>query len=92
MKQAILFDGLLTIAAVCGILANPLAHACTRVLWNSNGKVVVTARTMEWSQDPDTIWVELKNLDFDKNQAVTVLNSRNPNLAGEVSRAFEPVK
>jgi penicillin V acylase-like amidase (Ntn superfamily) len=46
----------------------------------------------DWSQNPNTIWVELKNLNFDKGQPVRVIDPRNPSLTGEVSRAFEPVK
>jgi len=45
----------------------------------------------DWSQNPNVIWVELRNLNFDEDQPVKVLNPRNPSLAGEVSRAFEPV-
>jgi choloylglycine hydrolase len=42
--------GTLSVTAVaCGLLATPQAGACSRVLWNNNGKFVVAARTMDWS-------------------------------------------
>jgi penicillin V acylase-like amidase (Ntn superfamily) len=60
--------------------------------WTSLTDVTNKVWYFDWSQNPNTIWVELKNLNFDESQPVKVLNPRNPNLAGEVSRAFEPVK
>jgi penicillin V acylase-like amidase (Ntn superfamily) len=46
----------------------------------------------DWSQNPNTIWVDLKSLNFDEHQPVRVLNPRTPTLTGEVSRAFEAVE
>lgn len=60
--------------------------------WTSLTDVTNKVWYFDWSQNPNTIWVELKNLNFDEDQPVRVLNPRNPNLAGEVSRAFEPVE
>jgi hypothetical protein len=42
--------------------------------------------------NPNIVWVDLRNLNFDEDQPVKVLNPRNPSLAGDVSRAFEEVK
>ncbi len=39
--------------ALATVLASPLAQACSRVLWNSNGKAVVAGRTMDWSHTFD---------------------------------------
>lgn len=46
----------------------------------------------DWTANPNIVWVDLKNLDFSERNPVLEVNPRNPNLVGEVSRAFEPVK
>lgn len=46
----------------------------------------------DWSQTPNIVWVELKNLDFSEGQPVKQLNPRQPNIVGEVSGAFVPVQ
>ena len=91
MKHFAMFGQAALIAVVVSVLANPLATACSRVLWNNNGKFVVTARTMDWSHSFEDI-KRYKDFGGDEDQPVKVLNPRNPSLAGEVSRAFEPVK
>lgn len=45
----------------------------------------------DWTQTPNIVWVELDNLDFSEGQPIKEINPRNPNLVGEISRAFEPV-
>ncbi|WDI42101.1 linear amide C-N hydrolase [Bremerella sp. P1] len=46
----------------------------------------------DWTQNPNIVWVKLENLDFSEGQPVKQIDPRNPNLVGEVSQAFEPVK
>ncbi len=60
--------------------------------WTSMTDCTNRAWYFAWPQNRNTIWVELKNLSFYEDHRVRVLNPRNPNLAGEVSRAFEAVK
>ena len=45
--------GLLTVACLLSLLAASLADACSRVLWNNNGKAVVAGRTMDWAHTFD---------------------------------------
>jgi len=46
----------------------------------------------DWALTPNIVWVELRNLDFSEGQPVKELNPRQPNLVGEVSGSFAPVK
>ena len=46
----------------------------------------------DWSQNPNIVWVELKNLDFSEGMKVRVLNPRDPALVGEVSNAFKDME
>jgi choloylglycine hydrolase len=46
--------------AACVIAANAgVAGACTRILWNSNGFAVMTARTMDWPESTHPILTAL---------------------------------
>ncbi len=43
------------------------------------------------TQNPNVIWVNLKNLDFSSSQPVRVLDTKNPALVGDVGRGFQPI-
>ena len=60
--------------------------------WTSINDCTNKVWYFDWTLNPNIVWVDLKNLNFDEDQPVKVLNPRNPNLVGEVSRAFEAVK
>ena len=45
--------GTLALGVVLCVLGTPIADACSRVLWNNNGKSVVTGRSMDWSHKFD---------------------------------------
>ncbi len=44
----------LAIAAATILLADATAHACTRVLWNTNRLGVFTSRTMDWPESTES--------------------------------------
>ncbi len=44
-----------------------------------------------WAMNPNIIWVEVDKLDFSEGKPVKWLNPREPELAGDVSRLFEPI-
>lgn len=49
------------LAVTCTLLAltvAPLAHSCSRVLWNTNGHAVLVGRNMDWFEDlKSNIWI-----------------------------------
>ena len=47
------FSALLAITVLT--IVTPSIEACSRVLWNTNGKAVVTGRTMDWSHGWDDL-------------------------------------
>ena len=51
---------------------------CTNKVWYFN-----------WTQNPNIVWVELKNINFAKGSGIRMANPRNPSLVGEISRSFE---
>lgn len=60
--------------------------------WTSLTDLTNKVWYFDWAKNANIIWVDLKNVDFSKGKPVLEINPRNPNLVGEVSRAFEPVK
>jgi choloylglycine hydrolase len=43
-------------ALAAGLLADqPLAYACSRILWNDNGLAVVSGRTMDWPESTEPV-------------------------------------
>jgi penicillin V acylase-like amidase (Ntn superfamily) len=60
--------------------------------WTSLTDLTNKVFYFDWTLTPNIVWVELKNLDFSKGQPVKELNPRQPNLVGEVSGSFVPVK
>ena len=65
MKRTLL--SAITVALLLGhFLFAPYARACSRVLWNNNGKAVVSARTMDWSHTfDDMLFVYPRGQDMD---------------------------
>ncbi|WP_243312512.1 linear amide C-N hydrolase [Fundidesulfovibrio agrisoli] len=45
-----------------------------------------------WVQNPNVIWVDLSRIDFSAGGQTRKLNPRNPALAGDVTRSFEPAR
>ena len=50
---------------------------CTNKVWYFN-----------WTQNPNIVWVELKNIDFSKVKDILMLNPRDKSAVGEISKAF----
>lgn len=51
---------------------------CTNKVWYFN-----------WTQNPNIVWVDLKNIDFKAGSGVRMLNPRLPSAVGDISRSFE---
>jgi len=60
--------------------------------WISLSDVTNKVYYFDWALTPNIVWIELRNLDFSEGQPVKVVNPRIPQLVGEVSASFEPVK
>ncbi len=60
--------------------------------WTSLTDLTNKVFYFDWALTPNIVWVEIKNLDFSEGQPVKELNPRQPNLVGEVSGSFVPVK
>lgn len=45
-----------------------------------------------WTLHPNVVWVDLKNLDFSGGAPIKVLDARDREMAGEVSKSFKPVR
>jgi len=60
--------------------------------WTSLTDVTNKVYYYDWSLTPNIVWVELRNLDFSEGQPVKEVNPRIPQLVGEVSGSFEPVR
>ena len=58
--------------------------------WTSVSDVTNGVYYFNWSENPNIVWVNLKNLDFSKDKPIMELNPREPALVGDVSKAFEP--
>lgn len=65
MKRTLLSAITVTLLLGNSVVA-PYARACSRVLWNNNGKAVVSARTMDWSHTfDDMLFVYPRGQDMD---------------------------
>lgn len=77
------------------VFQNIAAEACSRLLWNTNNKAVVAARTMDWDhQFDDYLFVYPRGIEMDggtDKNPVKWFDPRKPALAGDVSDVFEPV-
>lgn len=60
--------------------------------WTSLTDVTNRVYYFDWALTPNIVWVELDKLNFDKGEPVKQINPRQPNLVGEVSAGFEPVR
>ena len=60
--------------------------------WTSLTDVTNKVYYFDWALTANIVWVDLKNLDFTEGRPVKEINPRQPNLVGEVSASFVPVK
>ena len=60
--------------------------------WTSAADVTDRVFYFNWTMHPNVVWVDLKKIDFSKGNPVKTLDAMDPNLAGDVTKKFKPVR
>jgi choloylglycine hydrolase len=60
--------------------------------WTNAEDVTDRVFYFNWTAHPNVVWVDLKNVDFSKGNPLKTLDPMDPNLAGDVTKKFKPVR